>query len=430
MIKDIQKIFFILKKLIEEPDLRKKVVIILILLFIFRLTANIPIPGIDLVKIKNFLSQNQFFGLLNIFLGNTLANFSIAMLGLGPYITAVIILQLLTLIFPKLKEMYYEGGEEGRRKFNQYARILTFPLACIQGYGFLNFLQAQGLLIYLNVFDLIKDLTIIATGSMFLMWLGELITEQKLGNGVSFLIFAGIVSGLPQTVFVSLQTFSLETLSTYIIFIIFALAVILFVVWFTEAERRIPIAYIKRIRGMRMYGGAQTYLPLKVNQAGVIPIIFAIALLSFPQTLSFIFKAVKIDPLANIFEYLVNILNNNFIFGFIYFILVFAFAYFYTLITFEPYEIANNLQKNGAFIPGLRPGKETGDYLKKVVYRTTFAGGLFLAIIAVIPIILRMITQINFLTIGGTSVLIVVSVAIETLKTIESQLEIRQYSVA
>lgn len=429
MSEGIKKIFFILKKLIQLPDLRKRVIVILFLLFVFRLTANIPVPGVDISKIKNLLAQNQFFGLLNIFLGNTLSNFSIAMLGLGPYITAVIILQLLTLVFPKLKEMYYEGGEEGRRKFENYARIITFPLAIIQGYGFLTFLQSQGLVIYSGLFDLIKNLIIIATGSLFLMWLGEIITEQKLGNGVSFLIFAGIIARLPQTFFLSLQTFSLETLNSYIIFIIFALLAIVFVTYFTEAERRIPISYVKRVRGMKIYGGTQTYLPLKVNQAGVIPIIFAIALLSFPQTLAFIVKSLNLHPLDKILENFVSILNNNLIFGIFYFVLVFAFSYFYTLITFEPYEIANNLQKNGAFITGLRPGKETGDYLKKVVYRTTFAGGIFLAIIAVLPILLRSLTQINFLTIGGTSVLIVVSVALETLKTIESQLEIREYNV-
>jgi len=429
ILKDIQKFFLIFSKLFKVPELRKRVLIIIFLLFVFRLTANIPIPGIDLARIKSFIEQNQFLGLLNIFLGNTLSNFSIAMLGLGPYITAIIILQLLTLIFPKLKELYYEGGEEGRRKFNQYGRILTFPLALIQGYGFLTFLKTQGVLIYSSQFDLLKDLIVIGAGSVFLMWLGELITEQKLGNGISFLIFAGIVANIPQKFFLSLQTFSIEKINSYIIFIILAILVIFFVIYFTEAERKIPISYIKRVRGMKIYGGSQTYLPLKVNQAGVIPIIFAIAILTFPQTLFYIFQSAHIEILASLFSKIAKLIQNNFIFGIFYFILVFLFTYFYTLITFEPYEIANNLQKNGAFIPGLKPGKETGDYLKKVVYRTTFAGGLFLAFVAVIPFILQAITNISFLTIGGTSVLIVVSVVIETLKTIEGELEIREYSV-
>lgn len=427
--REIKKTFFILGKLFQIPDIRKKVFIILFLLFVFRLTANIPIPGIDLVKVKNFLAQNQFFGILNIFLGNTLSNFSVAMLGLGPYITAVIILQLLTLIFPQLKEMYYEGGEEGRAKFNQYARLLTFPLAMIQGYGFVTFLQTQGILKELSIWNILFDLVIIATGSVFLMWLGEIITEQKLGNGVSLLIFAGIISGVPNSLFLTLSTFTLEMLNSLILFFIFAILVIVFVVYFNEAERRIPISYVKRVRGMRIYGPGQTYLPLKVNQAGVIPIIFAIALLSFPQTLNFIFNALGIPFLSNITQALVSLLNNGFIFALLYFILVFGFSYFYTLITFEPYEISNNLQKNGAFIPGLRPGTETGDYLKKIVYRTTFAGGIFLAIIAVVPFLLQAITGLRFLTIGGTSVLIVVSVALETLKAIESQLEIREYEI-
>lgn len=425
----MSKYFLILKYLFRIPDLRKRVLIILFLLLIFRLTANIPLPDINLEKIQNFLAGNQLFGLINIFSGNALSRFSIALLGVAPYITAVIILQLLTLIFPQLKELYYEQGEIGRAKFNQFARILTLPLAGLQAFGFLSFLRAQGVISPTSFFDLFRDVIIVTTGSMFLMWIGELISEQKLANGISLLIFAGIVANFPQIGGQIFVTFSIADIEKYLIFAILSLFVVAGIVLINESERKIPLTFARRVRGTKMYGGANTYLPVKINNAGVIPIIFAISVLIAPATFAQILSATGSQTLMKISTEFQKILNNNLIYGFLYFILVFAFTYFYTSITFEPHELAVNLQKNGAFIPGIRPGKETEIYLSRVVHRTTFWGGIFLGLVAVLPIITQAFTGMQFLTIGGTSILIVVAVAIETFKQIEAELSARKYEV-
>lgn len=411
----------------QNPDLRKKIFVVGGLLLVFRLFAAIPIPGIDAVQLQNFLQANQLVGFFNVFSGGALSNLSIVMLGVGPYITATIIMQLLTLIFPQLKEMYYESGEEGRAKFNRYSRYLTVPLGTLQAYGFLNLLISQQVLAPLNLFNLLGNVIVITAGTMLLVWVGELITEQKIGNGVSLIIFAGIVSGVPGVIRNAIFNYNPSLLSTYLAFVILSVIVIAGVVFVNEGERKIPVSYAKRVVGNRMYGGTSSYLPLKVNQAGVIPIIFAISLLLFPQFMAQIFAVISPDLSIFLNNVVNKFLSNQFIYSALYFGLVVLFTYFYTAITFNPAEISKNLQRSGGFIPGIRPGEPSGDFLKKVINRTTLFGALFLGLIAILPNLTQILTGIQFLTIGGTALLIVVAVALEVRKQIEAQLAMREY---
>lgn len=408
-------------------DLRKKVLIVGGLLVAFRFMAAIPIPGINLDRLGELFASNQLLGFLNIFSGGALDNLSIMMLGVGPYITATIVMQLLTMIFPQLKAMYYEEGAEGRAKFNRYSRYLTVPLAALQSYGFLTLLNQQGVFTNFSATNILINVIIVTTGSMILVWLGELISEQKIGNGVSLIIFAGIVAGIPRIIQNNLLTYDSSVLLTYLVFVILSIIVIAGVVFVTEGERKIPVSYAKRIRGMRMYGGVASYLPLRVNQAGVIPIIFAISILLFPQFLAQIAVAVSPNIGSRLDDWVTFFLNNQFIYGSIYFILVVLFTYFYTSVTFDPKEIANNLQRSGGFIPGIRPGKPTEEFIAQVTYRITLFGAIFLGVIAILPIITQVITGLPSLTIGGTALLIVVAVALESMKQIDSQLVIREY---
>jgi preprotein translocase subunit SecY len=409
------------------PDLRNKILIVFLILLIFRLMAAIPIPGIDFERLRSFFETNQLFGFLNIFSGGALSNLSIMMLGVGPYITATIIMQLLTMIFPSLKAMYYEEGAAGRAKFNRYSRYLTVPLATLQAYGFLNLLINQQVIASLGGFDIWRNIILITAGSIILMWLGELISEKKIGNGVSLIIFAGIVSQIPQTIREVVIAYNPQILPTYIAFAVLSVLIIAGVVLINEGERKIPISYAKRIRGTKMYGGVSSYLPLKVNQAGVIPIIFAISILLFPQFFAQTTAVFGLDFSLRFQEIVTKILNNHFIYGAIYFVLVVAFTYFYTSVTFNPKEISKNLQRSGGFIPGIRPGEPSGDFLSKITHRITFFGAIFLGIIAVLPTLTQILTGVQILTIGGTALLIVVSVALETVKQINSQLIMREY---
>lgn len=418
-------------KILRIKDLRNKIIIVAFLLFCFRALAVITIPNIDLVKLKGFLSSNQLLGFFNLFSGGGLENLSIVMLGIAPYITATIIMQLLTMIFPTFKAMYYEEGAAGRAKFNRYSRYLTVPLAMLQGYGFLNLLASQGIMpsVELLSMNILRSVILITAGTAILMWIGELISEQKIGNGISLIIFAGIVSGLPRTIQGFYLDYQAGTLAvdTVLVFIVIAILVVAGVVFIQEGERKIPIAYAKRIRGMKMYGGAQSYLPLKVNQAGVIPIIFAISILLFPQFLSQISSVISSDLSLKLNELVTKLFNNQYFYSTVYFILVVIFTYFYTAITFDPKEIAKNLQNAGGFIAGIRPGESTAMTLSKIINRLTFSGAIFLGVIAILPNLTQMATGIKFLTIGGTALLIVVSVALEIMKQIESQLVMREY---
>lgn len=423
----METLFAKLRLIIEDRDLRRRIFFVAAILVLFRLGAAVPIPGVDPLALERFLANNQFFGLLNIFSGGGLSSLSIMMLGVGPFITASIIMQLLTVVFPKLKELYHEEGEAGRRRMAQYSRLLTVPLALFQGLALLVVLERQGILPGLTVFDRMVSLAVVTAGALLLMWLGELINEYGIGNGISLLIFAGIVARVPSDTFQVLSTFDQTQVPVYLAFIAIAVAVIAGVVAMTEAERPIPVTYAKRIRGMKVYGGSSTYLPLRLTQAGVMPIIFALSLLLFPQMIANFLVTSSHTVLQSIAQTMVTILSNHWIYGSIYFFLVVLFTYFYSAVTFDPEQVADNLQKNGAFIPGVRPGLSTAEYVSRVLTRITLAGALFLGFVALLPIVMQGLTGISALAIGGTSLLIVVSVAIDFVKQVNAQVSMREY---
>ena len=416
-----------LSMLFSDPALRNRLLFVLGALAVTRVLAAIPIPGIDAAQLGLFLANNQFFGLLNLFSGGGLSNLSLVMLGVGPYITASIVMQLMTMMSPKLKAMYQEEGEAGRTKFAQYSRFLTLPIAAVQGTSFLVILERQGVLPALAPIHFAISLVTIIAGSMLLMWIGELISEYGLGNGVSVVIFAGIVAGLPAAISQTLFSFEAAQIPVYLMFAAAALAVIAAVVAITEAERPIPVTYAKRVRGMKFFGGASTYLPLRLNQAGVIPIIFALSFLLLPQMFGTFFQASSVPWLASTAAAVLGFIQNQWLYGSVYFVLVFLFTYFYTAVTFEPTQISENLQRSGAFIPGIRPGTHTSDHLARTITRITFVGALFLGVIAVLPIAVQNLTGIQNLAVGGTGLLIVVSVILDITRRIDAQLSIREY---
>ena len=412
----------------KTKDLRKKIFFVLSMLVVFRLAATIPVPGVDLERLKTFFEGNQFFGLLNIFSGGALNNLSVVMLGVGPYITALIIMQLLTMVFPRLKELYQGEGEQGRKKFNQYIRVLTVPLAVLQGYGLLALLQNQNVIDRLDLFSMITNLTVITAGTMFLTWIGELISERKIGNGVSLIIFAGIIAGIPSALKQFYFNYDPSMIPMLIVFLIVAVIVIAGVVFINDSQRNVPVSYAKRVRGSKMYGGVSTYLPLKVNQAGVIPIIFAISILLFPQMAGNFMQMSGNEAIRNFGISLASFFQaGGFMYGALYFVLVVIFTYFYTAVTFDTKQIAENVQKQGGFIPGIRPGNSTAEFLNKVMNRITLAGAFSLGLIAILPFIIQYFTGTATLTIGGTALLIVVSVALDTMKQVKAQLVMHEY---
>jgi preprotein translocase subunit SecY len=416
-----------MKLVFEDSELRNRVLFVFGALVVFRLLAAIPIPGVSAPQLSNFLSGNQFLGLLNVFSGGGFSNLSIVMLGVGPFITASIVMQLMTVLFPKLKEMYQEEGEAGRMRFTQYSRYLTIPLALIQAFGFLLLLQQQGIVPALTPFGLLTNILVIAGGSMLLMWLGELISEFGVGNGVSLLIFAGIVARIPKDLSQAIFAFDPTQIPAYVGFAVAALAIMAGVVFITEAERPIPVTYARRVRGMKVLGGISTYLPLRVNQAGVMPIVFALSILLFPQMIATFLSHSSVGWLASGAQSVVGAMSNQAVYGSLYFFFVVVFTYFYTAITFEPHQIAKNLQKNGAFIPGVRPGPATTEYLGNIITRITLVGALFLGALAVLPLVLQGLTGITAVTIGGTALLIVVSVVLDVVKKVDAQTSIREY---
>lgn len=409
-----------------DETLRKRVVFIILGLALFRVLATIPIPGVDTLRLEQFFAQNQFFNLLSVFSGGGLSNLSLVMLGVGPYITSSIIMQLSTVLSPRLKAMYQEEGEAGRMKFTQWSRQITVPLAFLQGFAFLTLLEQQGIVLHLNFVAMLANVCLIAAGSMLLMWLGELMTEFGIGNGVSMIIFAGIVAVIPSTVSQYIYTFDATQVPMLLGFALLSLIVIAAVVFITEAERPVPIMYARQSIGGAARGGQATYLPIRVNQAGVIPIIFALSLLLLPQMVATAVGAFSAS--AAVYPKLVaDFLADNTVYAVLYFVLVFMFTYFYTAVTFDPDKIAENLQKSGGFIPGVRPGHSTAEHLAHIITRTTFFGALFLSLIAVLPIVLQIVTGNQILSIGGTALLIVVSVVLDVIKKIDAQLSIREY---
>ncbi len=416
-----------LKLIVSDEVLRERVLFVLGALVVFRLLAAIPIPGINGAELENFLTNNQFLGLLNVFSGGGFSNLSIMMIGVSPFITASIVMQLVSVLSPSLKAMYQEEGDAGRMRFTQYSRYLTVPLAFIQAFGFLILLRQNGIVPPLDFLHTLTNVMVIAAGAMLLMWIGELISEFGVGNGVSLLIFAGIVSRIPNDISQFLFSFDLSQLPAYIGFAAAAAVIVAGVVFITEAERPIPVTYARRVRGMKVMGGISTYLPLRVNQAGVMPIIFALSILLFPQMIATFLSKSSVALVAAAASKVVALLANQWVYGILYFGMVFLFTYFYTAITFEPHQIAKNLQKNGAFIPGVRPGATTSEYLGNIITRITLVGALFLGFLAILPLILRGLTGITAITIGGTALLIVVSVVLDVVKKIDAQTSIREY---
>lgn len=416
-----------LKIIWRDRALRNRILIMLGLLVAFRVLAAIPVPGVDTARLASFLSNNQFFGILNIFSGGGLSTLSIIMLGVGPYITASIIMQLLTMMSPRLKALNHEEGEAGRRKFSQYSRLAAVPLAALQGFGLLMLLKKQGIFGVLTPVELVTALVVVVAGSMLLMWIGEVMTEYGISNGVSIIIFAGIVAALPTSINQFLFTFDVSQIPYIILFAVLGLLLIAGVVMITEAERPIPVTYARQVRGGTSTGGVQTYVPLRVNQAGVIPIIFALSILLLPQLLGSVLALAKYSVLVSIGNALTAFAQSTWLYAIVYFLLVFVFTYFYTAVTFDPHAMSENLQKGGAFIPGIRPGISTEQYIAGVVSRITFVGALFLGLIAVLPLIVKAVTGITAIALGGTALLIVVSVILDLIKRVDAQISMHEY---
>lgn len=423
----MNNILGIFRNSIKAPDVRSKLLFTAGIFVVFRIFAHIPVAGVDLVALKTLFSQNQFLGLLDIFSGGTLANFSVMALGLNPYINASIILQLSTLVFPKLEALSKEG-ESGRQKINQYTRILTVPLAILQAFGMYALIRSQGIISTLDPISLATFIVTMTAGTMFLVWLGELISERGVGNGISLLIFAGIVGRIPVIFGQTAATTTVSNLFNIIIFIVMGLFVIASIVLINEATRRITVHYARRVRGNKMYGGQSTHLPLRLNQAGVIPIIFAVSLVLMPSLIANYLTASK-DNFLNSIGTNVSLWFNpdGAFYNVLYFLLVVGFTFFYTAVVFNPKKIAEEIQKYGGFIPGIRPGTPTAQYLNYILTRITLVGAIFLGIIAIFPVIAKLFTNVQTLILGGTGILIVVSVVLETIKTIEARLVMRSY---
>jgi preprotein translocase subunit SecY len=412
----------------RAPDIRRRILFVLGILIVYRLLAQVPLPGIDRTALADFFKNNQAFGILDLFAGGGLSQLSIVGLAMNPYINASIIMQLMTGVIPSLQALSREG-EYGRQRLNQYTRYLTVPMALLQAFGILSALSAQDVIIggfgLGNAISWVQMVSLVG-GAVLLMWLGELITEKGIGNGISFIIFAGIVSRAPAGVLAALQAPSARDIILFAILAIVAVAVIIYI---QEGQRRIPIQYASRVRGRRMYQGGQTFLPLRVNLAGVIPIIFAISILAFPGQLAAYFSFSEVEGVRNVATAIGGFLAPTSIqYSIIYFLLTVGFTYFYTAFTFKPDETAEQLRKNGGFIPGIRPGRPTQEYLARVVSRITLAGALFLGTVAVAPVLAGVLdSNLAGLAIGGTGLLIVVSVVVETMKQIEAQLMMRNY---
>jgi preprotein translocase subunit SecY len=423
----MENLLRLFKNSFKAPDVRRKILFTALILVVFRIFAHIPVAGVNLDQLKSLFAQNQFLGLLDLFSGGTLANFSVMALGLNPYINASIIMQLGTLVFPKLEALQKEG-ESGRQKINQYTRYLTVPLAAVQAVGMFALLKSQGIVVSQSPIQIASFIITMTAGTMLLVWLGELITEKGVGNGISILIFAGIVGRIPVSLGQTLTTSNSQNLFNMLAFVAMGLAVIASIVVVNEATRKIVVNYARRVRGDKIYGGQTTYLPLRLNQAGVIPIIFAVSIMLLPSLIANYMTASSNPTIQNIATHLTVLFNPNGLFyNALYFVLVVLFTFFYTAVVFNPKKIADEIQKYGGFIPGVRPGTPTAKYLNYILIRITCAGALFLGIIAILPSIARMATNVQTFALGGTGILIVVSVVLETIKSIEAQLVMRNY---
>jgi len=421
----MSKTIEILKRIFQLKNLRNRILFTVLLLVVFRLLAHIPLPHVNAAGLASFFENNQILGLLDLFSGGSVSRFSIVMLGVGPYITASIVIQLLTVAIPSLEELQKEG-EYGRQKINQYTRYLSVPLALIESFGLIRLLQGQGVIEGLNWSSLALIMIVATAGSVLLMWIGEIISENGIGNGVSLLIAVGIVAGIPSQITATSQIVSNKFLVGGEILLLSILMVV-FIVWMNEAERRVPVSYARRVRAGRTVGVIDSYLPIKANAAGVIPIIFATSLLVFPGVILQFLQTSNLENIKSFASSLNSVLTNDIFYGVTFFLLVFFFTFFYTSIIFQPKNIAENLQKQGGFIPGIRPGNQTAEYLSRVIYRITFAGAFFLSIVAVFPFAMQSLTNIRTLAIGGTGILIIVSVTLEMVRAMKAQLVMRSY---
>jgi preprotein translocase subunit SecY len=413
----------------RAPDIRRRILFVLGILIVYRLLASVPLPGVDRDQLAQFFENNTAFGILDLFAGGGLSQLSIVGLTMNPYINASIIMQLMQGVIPSLQALSREG-EYGRQRLNQYTRYLTVPMAFLQAFGILSALNASGIIVggfsLGNAMSWVQMVTMVA-GAVILMWLGELITEKGIGNGISFIIFAGIVSQAPNAVGNLLG--GQLPLRDIVLFAALAVVAVGVIIYIQEGQRRIPIQYASRVRGRRMYQGGQTFLPLRVNLAGVIPIIFAISILQFPAQLALYFSFSTVEGVKNVATAIAGFLSSTTPqYAIMYFLLTVGFTYFYTAFTFKPDETAEQLRKNGGFIPGIRPGRPTQDYLARVVSRITIAGALFLGTVAVGPVVAGVLDpNLSGVALGGTGLLIVVSVVVETMKQIEAQLMMRNY---
>lgn len=423
----MNRIIAVINRAWKIPDLRKRLIFTALILFVFRLAAHIPVPGVDSHALQQLFAKNQFLGLLDIFSGGTLANFSIMALGLAPFINASIIFQLLTMVIPQLEALSHEG-EYGREKINQYTRLVTIPLAAVQSLGTYFLLKNQQIVTSVSAFELVGIVVTMVTGTMLLMWLGELISENGIGNGISMVIFAGIVSRFPISIGQTLAILEPGGLFNLLVFSLMSISVIGAIVFVSEASRKIRIHYARRIKGQKTYGGQSTYLPLRINQAGVIPIIFAVSLVLLPSMVANFLAGVSQSTIAQLAQKItIAFQPGSLTYNLVYFFLVIGFTYFYTAVIFDPEKIADEIKKSGGFIPGIRPGKQTMEYLSRIITRLTLAGALFLGLIAVLPGLAQGLTGLTTMTIGGTGILIVVSVVLETTKQLEAMMVMRSY---
>src|SRR3954453_19594548 len=418
------------------PDLRQKLLFTGAMLIVFRFIANIPVPGVNIDALRALFESNQLIGMLDLFSGGALSSFSVAAMGVYPYITAQIIVQLMIPVIPRLQEIVNEG-ESGRAKMNQWTYWLTVPLAFLQGFGTVQFINASTGQPIITNFGFDKDplstfalLVSMTAGTLLLIWIGELISQQGIGNGISVLIFGGIVAGVPRGAFRSVAgTTDQSHLIGLAVFVLLGLLTTFAIVFVYEGQRRIPVQYAKRLRGNRWYGGGTTHIPLRVNSAGMIPLIFASSIMIFPGTVASYFLGSQNEIVAQVAKFVYDMfyIGSSPLYWTLYFLMVVGFTFFYALVLFEQQKIAETLQKHGGFVPGIRPGRPTQEYLYKVLTRITWGGAIFLGAVAVLPFLARSITQIQALTLSSTALLIVVGVLLDTIKQLEAQLLMRHY---